>query len=144
MAKGFISIDFGDDFTKGNLTATSLKALAVRFRKFDQKLDRDSREQLRIFHGKVNRKTAQTAPVLTGFMSRHVETRFASDKLSADTGWFSDTFRRAVTETRGRFYPPYPEFLSKPSLRPAFNSEAPEFERRMTALYRASVQRMAV
>ena len=135
------SIDFGDDFTKGNLTANSLKAIAVRFRAFDRKLIRDSQNEVRIFHNKVNKLTARTAPVRTGFMSRNVETRYDRDKLAAETGWFADTFERAWEQTRGRFYPPYPEFLWHPSLRPAYNQEAPEFERRMRALYQASVAR---
>lgn len=142
--KSGLIIAFGDDFAKGNLTANSLKALAVRFRAFDEKLVRDSVNQVRIFHNKVNRRTARTAPVLTGFMSRNVETRFANDRLAAETGWFRDTFMRAKAETRGRFYPPYPEFLSKPSLRPAYNVEAPEFERRMKELYQRSVARNAI
>ena len=136
-----LTLAFGDDFTKGNLTANSLKALAVRFRAFDAKLIRDSKREVRVFHQKVNRKTAKTAPVRTGFMSRNVETRYDTDGLAAETGWFSDTFKRAKAQTRGRFYPPYPEFLHKPSLRPAFNEFAPEFETRMRNLYQASVRR---
>ena len=142
--KSGLVIAFGDDFTKGNLTANSLKALAVRFRAFDEKLTRDSKNELRIFHNKVAKRTRAKAAVRTGFMKRNVETRYDPDGLAADTGWFADTFLRAKAETRGRFYPPYPEFLHTPALRPAYNAEAPEFERRMKALYQASIRRNAI
>jgi len=108
------------------LVARDLTTLAARFRSYDLDLQRRLvRNVVEPFHARVKTTTENLAPRRTGFMATHVETRFSSDRLGAETGWFRDTFMRHSAQTRGRFYPPYPEYgtihmPARPSLTPAF------------------------
>ena len=115
-----------------SLSANDLAALVGRFQKENVRLNRELRKIVKQFHENVNTTTAATAPVRSGYMSEHVETRFAADRLAAETGWFRDTFLTDAHLTRGKFYPPWAEFgqehhPGQPSLGPAFQLHQPAF-----------------
>jgi hypothetical protein len=125
------------------LTAQSLSGAAARFRKLDVALQEEMRNVVATFHETVRSTTSERAPVKTGFMRDHVETRFSRDRLTAETGWFRDTFL-ASPITKGKFYPKYPEYgqegrPERPSLRPSYYEEAPKFRQQVKeALQRAT------
>lgn len=122
MARGDGIINIGTRVTARSGRTTFRKVLAAH-----TKILSGLRRNVRDFHARVKKSTERLAPVKTGFMASHVETRYekGGDRLSAETGWWRDTFMRHRRQTKGRFYPPYPEFgtersPAKPSLTPSF------------------------
>lgn len=118
---------------KFRVSANSLEALVGRFQVSNRRLNAALRRRVETYHDAVKATTEATAPVLTGYMSEHVETRFAKDRLAAETGWFRDTFLNDFEQTKGKFYPQYPEFgterqVAKPSLGPAALRHQPAFQ----------------
>jgi hypothetical protein len=82
------------------------------------------------------------APVDTGFMQTHAETRYRPDGFSWESGYYADTF-----ESQGqRFYPPYQEFGTvnhgaQPSVAPAYENEGPAFQANVAAVLRAAEEK---
>lgn len=114
------------------VSANSLEAIVGRFQRSNRRLNAALRKRVERYHENVKATTEATAPRDTGYMSEHVETRFASDRLAAETGWFRDTFLNDYEQTKGKFYPQYPEFgterqPAKPSLGPAAFVHRPPF-----------------
>lgn len=110
-----------------NLVARDLRGIEARFRLADQTYQQNVRGSVQRFHRNVRRTTSTNAPRRSGYMASHVEIRFSQDRLSAETGWFKDTFERDWHLTRGRFYPVYQEFIWHPSLGPAYNQHVAAF-----------------
>lgn len=102
--------------------------------------------RLRRFLRDVQRGTVARAPVRTGFMRDHVEIRMKSN-LEGETGWWRDTFLAHSSVTRGKFYPPWPEYGQEhhpgtPSLRPAHEEHEARFVEDVKSLMRQHVRKI--
>lgn len=127
--------------TRFRVSARDLSAIGARFRREDRLLQQNMRGAVGRFHRKVRDTTSITAPYRSGYMSRNVEIRFSKDKLSAETGWWRDTFQRDWAQTRGRFYPPYQELIWNPSLGPAYHRYVGSFVKEVKAAMQRSASR---
>lgn len=129
------------------LVARDFQALLRRLDGFNEKTIAELQRDTRRFHNNVRRRTRDTAPVKTGYMSRNVESRYTNNGLSGETGWYRDTFRETAAHAGYRFYPQFPELgigqPAQPSLRPAFREYEASYQSDVTVTYVKGVKRMA-
>lgn len=84
------------------------------------------------------------APVDTGFMQTHAETRYTKEGFGYESGYYADTFEANAR----RFYPPYQEFGTsnhgaQPSVAPAYEHEAPLFQSDVADVLRRAADRLS-
>lgn len=125
-----------------DLVVGDLRALAVRFKKHDERTHAELLKAVERFHGKVKTTTKQRCRVDTGFMQRNVETRAkSSDGFQQETGWWRDTFETRAVHAKFRFYAPYPE-LKQHSLSSSFYTHADSFAADVSQVLKRGERRM--
>lgn len=129
------------------LIARDARNAVVRLKRFNAKTVKELQVDTRRFHNRVRRGTRQDAPRDTGYMARNVESRYANDGLTGETGWWRDTFSSTAAHAGYRFYPQYPELgigqRPQPSLRPNFHKYEASYAADCEATYQRGIKRMA-
>jgi HK97 gp10 family phage protein len=125
------------------LGVRSLAALSANFHAADLIMAEQMRMEVAQTARDVGDLTSLLSPKDTTFMSQHVHEWFTPSGLGFEVGWDVMDF----VENGLAFYPYFQEFgtrymAAQPSLGPAFDHIAPEFQRRISAIIATSIARL--